>query len=136
MTIILPIIGVALLGLAFWQYQKVKKFLDSGTTTVGTVIRVEKSESTSTDEDGFSSTSTSYYPVLEFTDQNGKKHEFKASVGGNNKNKWKISQTTEIIYDPTNPKKASIKSFMQLWFTTLLLGFFGGVLTVMGVAAL
>ena len=58
MTIILPLIGVALLGLAFWQYQRVKKFLANGTTTVGTVIRVEKNESTSTDEEGFNSTST------------------------------------------------------------------------------
>ena len=132
MQIILILIGAGLLVGAYLSYQKTRKFIDTAVTTQGTIIEVVAQKSTSTDEDGYSSTTTNYYPVIEFKDQNGKLQKFQASVGVSNKRKWQVQSQLTILYDPQKPEKASIQSFMQLWFTTLLLAIFGLIFLPIG----
>lgn len=59
-----------------------------------------------------------YNPTIEFTDGNGTVHIFKSKYG-EGKNTyyptWEIGQTIPVIYDPSRPELAEIKSFRSQW---------------------
>jgi len=124
------LLGLASLAGAYFSYTKTRRFLQEGVATQGKIIRVEKEKNTTTDEDGYSSTNNSYYPVIEFVDRQGKTYEFRASVGVSSKRKWKVGATQEIVYPPVEPEKAKIKSFLQLWFAVIIFATIGIIFTL------
>ncbi len=86
-----------------------------GASTIGTVVRLEESTS-----DG----STSYSPVFQY-EVNGQTYEFE-SQNSSSPPTHRVGDQDTIFYDPTNPQKAQIDSFMDMWLAPGLLLCFGG----------
>lgn len=130
MNILLLIIGLSLSAFGVFTFKKNQKLAKNGVKTMAKVVDV--SEQTDTDSEGFSS--KSYYPVLEFVDQNSQKHKFKGNVGGG-KRKYHLDQEVEIIYDPTNPAQAQMKSFFTQWIMPMIIVVVGIMLAIGGVVS-
>jgi hypothetical protein len=71
-----------------------------------------------------------YYPVLEFTDAQGRAHRFTGEVslkerdgGATERSGWDVGDTVQIRYDPRNPDDARMGG---VW-TWILPGFFIGM---------
>ncbi len=130
MNPLLLIIGLLLSGFGIYTFNKNQKLAKNGVKTMAKVIDI--SEQTDTDSEGFSS--KSYYPVLEFVDQDSKKHTFKGNVGGG-KRKYHLDQEVEIIFDPTHPEQAQMKSFVTQWIMPIVIIIVGVMLVVGGVVS-
>lgn len=130
MNPLLLIIGLLLSGFGVYTFKKNQKLAKNGVKTMASVIDI--SEQTDTDSEGYSS--KSYYPVLEFVDQNSQKHKFKGNVGGGKK-KYHLDQEIEIIYDPANPEQAQMKNFVTQWIMPIVIIIVGAMLVVGGVVS-
>lgn len=64
-----------------------------------------------------------YQPKITFTTQTGE-NVVLTSVGLSNPPRFRVGQEVPVVYDPSNPHKARIRSFASLWFASL---FFGGL---------
>jgi len=128
MNILLLIIGLSLSAFGVFTFKKNQKLAKNGVKTMAKVVDI--SEQTDTDSEGFSS--KSYYPVLEFVDQNSQKHKFKGNVGGG-KRKYHLDQEIEIIYDPANPTQAQMKNFFTQWVMPVIIVIVGVMLAIGGV---
>ena len=64
-----------------------------------------------------------YRPKITFTTQTGE-NVVLTSVGMSNPPRFRVGQVVPVVYDPSNPHKARIRSFASLWFASL---FFGGL---------
>jgi hypothetical protein len=108
------VIGVATLWNAAELY-------GSGTRTDGTVLEVRETRRTEQEEvtrpDGSRDRRTvervSYAPVVRFTTGDGREIEFHGR-GGSDRDLAEGDRVT-VIYDPANPIRASIVSFIDLW---------------------
>lgn len=67
MNILLLIIGVALLVWAVILFVKNIKLSKNGITMEADIVEVLKKRETSTDSDGYSSTTDMYFPVFKYT---------------------------------------------------------------------
>jgi len=74
-------------------------------------------------------------PVVDFKDQNGVQHTHYSSAGSSPP-RFSVGEKIQIIYDPTDPKKARIDNFMHLWMFPLAFasGSFWGM--IIGIACL
>lgn len=118
------LVGLGLLIVAFYLFQSSSSFLDGAVTTEGTVIELVRSRS----ED-----SITYRPVVQFTPQNASAMEFLSSAGSNPPS-YSPGQRVEVLYDPTNPADARLKSFFSLWGASLIVGGLGALFFLTGVA--
>lgn len=87
----------------------------TGASTIGTVIRLEESS----DSDG-----TSYSPVFQYQ-VNGQTYEFE-SQNSSNPPTHRVGDQDTIFYDPANPSKAQIDSFLDMWLAPGMLTCIGG----------
>ncbi len=113
------------LGLAFWEWA----FLRTAQTTAGTVVRLE--ERTRGEGRG---RVHNYAPVFEF-EVDGKRHEIVSKVASNPASAA-VGDRVEVLYDPANPERAQIKSFLTQWFLPLIFTVLGIVPTVVGTVLL
>jgi hypothetical protein len=98
----------------------------NGASTLGTVIRLEESSS-----DG----STSYSPVFQYQ-VNGQTYEFE-SQNSSSPPTHRVGDQDTIFYDPADPARAQIDSFMDMWLAPgLLLCFGSGGFLAVNVGAL
>ncbi|HEY0720872.1 MAG TPA: DUF3592 domain-containing protein [Gammaproteobacteria bacterium] len=106
-------IGVAaFLGGSVWAYKRYTLY-SNGAHTEGVVVK--NFESVTSDGDSSQrSTSISYYPVVEFTAQNGVKVNFHGSTGSSVPD-FEVGARVAVIYDPHNPSSAQIDDFSQMW---------------------
>ena len=134
MTIGLILLALAVIFLipAYIQYKKIQLLLKTGITTTAKIIDVHESQTTSTDADGFTTTTETYKPEIEFKTETGETVRYTSQISTSNKNTWKIGDTVEIVYDPNNLKNIKIKKTMQLYFLPILLGFFSLILLIIG----
>ncbi|MFD1602275.1 DUF3592 domain-containing protein [Flavobacterium artemisiae] len=116
------IIGLALLGGAFYLYQNKQAFLDKAVKVQGTVTDLIASRSDK---------STTYRPVVSYTTKDGKQIEFTSSVGSNPPS-YHEGETVEIFYDPADPYDADINGFVSLWLAPLILGIIGTIFFLIG----
>ncbi len=126
LVIFLNLVFLSLLGgggyIAYNNYQ----LRTGGASTTGTVIRLEESTS-----DG----STTYSPVFQYV-VNGQTYEFE-SQNSSSPPTHRVGDEDTIYYDPTNPEKAQVDSFMDMWLAPgLLLCFGGGGFIIANVVAL
>ena len=94
-----------------------------GVRTTGLVVDIYESHSSST-ENGRTYTTTSYYPVAEFTAQDGKTYRFKGSTGSSAQEYEKGSRVN-VLYNRADPSVAQIGDFEQFWLGPLCVGIFG-----------
>jgi hypothetical protein len=121
------LVGLGLLTGAYFSYSSTKHFLAHAVDAQGTVIELERREST--DSDGRSS--TMFYPVVEFQTDTGKKIIFHES-SGSNPPAYAVGDSTPILYTPENPSEASINSFLSLWLGALIFSFLGSMFSLIG----
>ena len=133
---ILLLIAIILLVIAYTQFKKTQDLLKRGITTTAKVIAIHKTQNTSTDTDGFTTTSTGYAPELEFTTESGEKTTYTSSISTSNKNAWHEGDTVEIVYDPNDTSKVKIKKGLYLYFTSALTGGIGIIFLLIGIAFL
>ena len=70
-----------------------------------------------------------YYPVFEFTVDDGKTRRVESSVGSWPK-PYEVGERVEVRYDPGHPLNARIDAgFIDRWLGQLIAGFLGAILT-------
>ncbi len=130
------LIGLALLVFAVLSYLNKKKFLKKAIVTKGEVYEIKETMSQSTDEDGHTSYSKVYYPMISFSTEKGEKVQFQSSMGSGNKRKYQVGQIVELLYDPDKPQKATLNKFFHKWFWVILFSFFSIIAFIAGFATL
>src|SRR5690242_17263438 len=116
--LIFTVIGIGMLvGGAYWGL-RTKHFVENAKRTNGRVIEMVAKR----DDDG-----TTWSPKVEFTPEGGQLTTFTSSSSSNPPS-HREGDVVRVLYDPANPGKASIDSFMDLWFGPLLVGGVFGVI--------
>lgn len=116
------IIGIGLMGAAVYFALATQSFLATAVTAEGTVLALERSRS---------GDSNSLRPRVAFTDAEGNRREFVSSVGSSFAN-FQRGDAVRVFYQPDDPERARIDSFLHLWFLPLLLGGMGLVFSSLG----
>jgi len=120
---------IAFIAGCVWGYQRFMLYRD-GVPVQGIVI--QNTQTRSKDSDG--STSSSYYPVVEFTVQNGETHRFTGSTGSGTPD-YETGAKVNVRYDPRNPSSAQITDFTQFWLGPLGVGIFGFLFLAGGIGS-
>jgi hypothetical protein len=135
--LVLVLVSIPGLGLTIgggmWMFSRVKLW-KGGVETTGHIIKVAEHVSTDYDRNHSRSTSTSYYPVVEFTAQDGSSVQFEGSTGSGSP-EWSIGEEIDVLYPADKPRKAAINTFEQFWLGPVGVSVFGLMLLVGGVAA-
>jgi len=111
-------LNLLLLGLGGWgAYISYNNYQlrTNGASIIGTVVRLEESSG-----DG----GTTYSPVFQY-EVNGQIYEFE-SQNSSSPPTHRVGEQDTIFYDPANPEKAQIDSFMDMWLAPSLLLCVGG----------
>lgn len=87
-----------------------------GERTTGTVIALEKHVWYSTRQ-----TTVEYAPRVRFQLPDGRPVEF-SSAAGNNPPDWHIGDAIPVLYSPSHPQRAEVRSFWQLWEQPMIWG--------------
>jgi len=104
-------------------YVQTKNFLKRAITTYGIVTKIVVEKSNTGKKSEY------YFPIISY-DLSGKQTiEFQDSFGSGNPNYYTVGQQVEILYDPQNPKEASVKRFLSLWLLPILF-IIGGLITL------
>lgn len=126
-----PLLILFGLGMLFGGYHlgaKMLELTEHGVRAPGHVVEL----TTSQDSDGH----TTYYPVVEFSDGQGKTQRFKDSVGSSPAS-YNVGEDVTVLYLAARPQdNATIDRGWMNWLIPGLVGAFGGVFFVMGVAML
>lgn len=130
--LITALMGAGAMAFGVFLYLDHTQFEDKAIYVDAEVLSVEVSVSKSRDSDGRLTTSTSYYPTVEFTDQDGKRRVGKSTTGSGDFN-FPVGTFIEIGYDPANKADIRVRSksypLVALAFFLLL----GGVFFIVGV---
>jgi hypothetical protein len=119
-------LGVGLLVGGAFTYRSTRAFLSTAVPAEGTVVAYAESRS--------SKGELTYYPVVAFTPRDGSKVEFQASSGGSSRGP--VGERVAVLYDPRNPHRAEVHSFLALWLLCVLLLGLGLVFAGTGVVLL
>ncbi len=119
MSIVFLIAGIALIG---WGYVTVKNKVDgtSFVKTEGTVLRMR--EIPANQDAGIT-----WAPVIKFTDRSGSEHTMESTVSSDPP-AYKVGDKVELLYPEGKPEDAFINSFMEKWFTPIMLGVAGVIM--------
>ncbi len=97
-------------GLSVWFYTSTSSFLRSAVTVPGVVTEVRPSSGS----DG-----TTYHSVFEFSGTDGVKRQSVTSWSSNPP-AHVVGDKVEVLYSPTDPSDVRLRSFMGLWFGSVL----------------
>ena len=122
-TLVFGLVGLGMLIGAFFAISSTLSFRSSSKTGEGVVVELAESR----DDKG----STMYKPVVEWTSPDGKKHGFTGSVASSPPS-YSRGEKVNVRFDPANPERARIDSFMENWFVALILGLMGSIFTAIG----
>lgn len=117
-------VGIALLFGSFFIYTNTSRFIARAARAEGRVVALDRSI-------GSSGSSSTYRPVVEFTSTSGRRIEFTSSVGSNPP-AYRVGEPVAVLYDPSDPYQARIKSFFQLWFGFMIVFILGAIFAGIG----
>lgn len=120
-------IGTALLVVAANFFSADSDLAAKGGRAEGSVTEIE--------EYRVASGKRMYRPHVGFIDAAGQRRTFVSSLGSNPPSYAKGDRVA-IIYDPANPGRAEIDSFLSRYLGTLVFGMFGAVFTMLGAVVL
>ena len=115
-------IGLVPAGIGAFAFFRTLRFLRTAQTTSGVVNEVIFMPVS----DGHI-----YRPKITFTTQTGETVPL-TSVLMSNPPRFRVGQQVPVVYDPSNPSRAYIRSFSYLWFVSLLFGGLGSLLFILG----
>jgi len=72
------------------------------------------------------------YPIVEFHSEEGSAVRFEGSVYGSGKPMIPTGATVNVYYDPGNPSRACIGTFLELWLRPLVMSLAGLIFLVSG----
>ena len=116
------LVSIGMLIGAFLLYRNTSLFVAEALRTEGTVVALARSRS---------SDSTTYRPVVHFTNQQGEIIEF-ISLTSSNPPSYSKGQQIEVLYYQNEPQKARINDFFSLWGASVFLGGLGAVFFLLG----
>ncbi len=105
---------------------KTRSFVEQATRTEGTVVRLAESSSS----DG-----TTYCPVFTFEDRSGNPHTVESSVSSSPPSHF-VGEKVAVFYDPDDPDRAKIDSFIHLWLGPFVFGILAACALVGGIILL
>jgi len=101
-------------GLGVYLYLRSARLRRDGVETHGIVIDIRR--------DGRYS-----YPVFEFTDRAGKKHQVRSSIGSTDG--YAKGDSVRVLYNPENPAEARIDTFVSMWLAVCVAAGVGDFVT-------
>lgn len=122
---IIPIGLLLLLGAGYYVWST-KAWLARAVEVQGSVIemlRVRDSDNT-----GYL-----FAPVVRFKTVDGATVEFESSLRSNPP-VYHTGQTVAVVYDPDEPRSASIRGFLTLWLMPMIMSFIGCIFLIVGAA--
>ncbi len=93
------------------------------------IIDVRKRESTSTDEDGNTTSSDMYYPVFRYV-YNGEEYTKESNVGNGSSRKYQVGGKFNIVFLDTKPGDAQVRGLFSLWVMPIVLLLVGVLLLI------
>lgn len=118
-SIVLWIIGVVLLGLAVFFYQKSANFREDAVLVSGTIVSFTYQGENETQS----------CPVVRYSTESGETIDYFSNQCTFGKD---LGDEMELYYDPNGPENVQMKSFTSTWLAALLLGVPGLVLVGLG----
>ncbi|MBN2834517.1 MAG: DUF3592 domain-containing protein [Candidatus Delongbacteria bacterium] len=123
---IFGLIGIIMLILCVYFIFDTKEFIKISKITKGTIVDFYESESK--DSDGY--VTISYFPIVEYFDDNGDLYDYKSS---SNTTDLTTGRIVDVRYNPADPRDARIASdFSDMWAGSLVTGIIGVVFTFLG----
>jgi hypothetical protein len=110
------LIGIGLLGGAFYLYRNTSNFLDTARKAPGTVVALRSGA-----------------PEVKFRTEQGREIQFTSSVSSKPPS-YSVGDTVEVLYQPDQPDNAEVNSFMTLWLGVMIAGAMGTVFSLVGLA--
>ena len=101
---------------------KTRDFLVKAVEANGKIVELDRKNS----GDG-----VTYSPVFSFVEASGKQHTIHSSLS-TNPPRYEIDEKVSVLYDPQNPQKARIDSFLNLYFVPLVMGIIGAINLLIG----
>ncbi len=127
-------LGLAMLGLAAWQYRREQAFAARASTAPATVIAL-RDEPLRIGDSADRPFSRAAAPVFRYTDAAGQVQEA-ASATYADPPAWRIGQQLVICYDPAQPQQAEPASFLGLHMLSLIFAATGAVFTIGALSAM
>jgi len=125
--LLLFLIGSGLLVGDFYMIKSTYGFLKSSEKTEGVVTKLISNRSS----DG----KIMYNPEISFSDVSGKVIIFQSSLSSTIPD-YAVGEKVSVLYDKTNPQKAKINTFLQLWFGPMIMTVLGAVFFLIGLFTL
>jgi hypothetical protein len=129
MNILLLLVGITLIIGGVFVLVKNIKLIKTGVSMEADIIDVRKKKQTSTDSDGYTTTSDMYYPVYKYTYQ-GEEFTKESNFGVSNSRKYVKGNKLNIVFMPDTPEKSQVKGGMNLWMMPGILIFVGIVFLI------
>lgn len=108
---LLLLVGLVLLGIAYWQFQRTMQLLNNGQRAKARVLELVATRSS----DG-----TSYRPLFEFVTKANEVKQFEYDVSSSPPS-WKVGEEADVIYNPNQPQQARLVSYWGLFIATIVL---------------
>jgi uncharacterized protein (UPF0333 family) len=123
------LVGITLIIGGVFVLVKNIKLIKTGVSMEADIIDVRKKKQTSTDSDGYTTTSDMYYPVYKYTYQ-GEEFTKESNFGVSNSRKYVKGNKLNIVFMPDTPEKSQVKGGMNLWMMPGILIFVGIVFLI------
>jgi hypothetical protein len=117
-------VGAILIVVSLGSAGLTLRFVHRSARATGNVVGMEESDS----GDG-----RTFHPVVRFAPASGFPREFRSSFGANPPS-YRVGDEVRVLYDPADPGRASIDSFLSLWFVPLLTGIMGPIALALGLS--
>jgi hypothetical protein len=128
------ILGLLALLVALLLYLHTRTFLQTAVVTQGTVVdlaMVQSERSNTSSAVSVRFTTGSYAPVVRFRAENGHDYQFTSPVS-TYPPAYDVGENIEVLYEESDPNKASINSFFFLWGGALIIGGLGFLFAAIG----
>jgi len=109
---LLLLVGLLLMGIACWHFQKTMKLLKNGERAKARVLELVESRSRS---DG-----TSYRPVFEFITKTNEVRRWEYDVSSSPPS-WEVGEEADVVYNPDQPGQARLIGYWGLFIGTIVL---------------
>lgn len=108
------LVGFLLLGLAAFFTWRTSNFIKRSRSATGTVTALKLVSLHDSD----------YAPVFSFKAADGKTYSVTSNTSSNPPG-FAVNDEVEVLYDPADPQRARINTFVQLWLPPVILGSIG-----------
>ncbi len=121
------VVGAGLLVGALFAVQNTRSFVGEAVSAQGTVVDLVQSRSSSDSGDRYT-----YAPVVRFDTAQGETVTFTSSVASSPPS-YRVGETVDLLYSPTEPKRARIRDWFSLWGVATILGSLGTVFSAVSI---